>query len=157
MLTQLKIAGILGAIAAVAIWYEVQLHQARKDGKAECVAAQTAAALVATEAARTRESQWQQDAKTIDEVRAHERIQADTALSAALAGLRNRPSSRLPETATCTADGAGATGRQLSEPDGAFLTRFTAAAEVVSADLRVCQGYLNVIEPGPAGGGLRQR
>ena len=52
---------------------------------------------------------------------AHERIQADSALSAALAGLRNRPSSRLPETATCTADGAGATGRPQQR--GALLGR----------------------------------
>ena len=144
MLTQLKIAGILGAIAAVAIWYEVQLHQARKEGKAECVAAQTAAALVASEKARARESQWQADAKTIDEVRAHERIQADTALSAALAGLRNRPSrSDIPAPSACPA--VVGTGAFLYREDAEFLSREAQRADTIASDLRACGEWVKAV------------
>lgn len=104
-----------------------------------------AARLQATEAAREQEAKWQTNVEALTDVHQTEieRIAADR--DRAVRELRNRPAARMPATATCAADGAGATGAQLSESDAGFLIGEAAAADQLAADLRACQSWINVV------------
>ena len=99
----------------------------------------------AVEHAREQEEKWQTDVEALSEVKDDEirRIAADR--DAALRSLRNRPAERMPEASSCSSDGKGATGAQLSEPDAAVLTRLAAYADATAADLRACQAWVETV------------
>lgn len=63
---------------------------------------------------------------------------------AALASLRNRPETRLPEPSRAAC--AGSTGRELSKPDAGFLVRLASEADELRASLRACQSYIAVVK-----------
>lgn len=112
--------------------------------RADDQAAQVAL-LKANDDARQQEANWRIDVEALSDVHQTEvqRIAADR--DRALRELRNRPAARMPATATCAADGAGATGAQLSESDAGFLIGEAAAADQLAADLRACQSWINVV------------
>ena len=63
-------------------------------------------------------------------------------LESQLRELRSRPD-RLPAAAASTCEGA--TGRQLSREDSAFLVRLAAEADRVAAALVECQGWISEV------------
>jgi len=107
-----------------------------------------AARLKATEAAREKEANWQIDVEALNDVHQTElqRIAADR--DRAVRELRNRPAARMPATATCSADGAGATGAQLSGPDAEAFAGLAADADRTAADLRACQAWIATVTEG---------
>jgi hypothetical protein len=130
----LSAAGILGGY----LWIK---HQ----GKAECEQAQQAAVLKATEAAREREAQWQQDAKVIDEVRADENRKADAALAAANQRLRDehRAIARLPAAASESC--AGASPASLSTADATVALGIAAACDKLRADYAAARAWIEAV------------
>lgn len=144
MLFMPSITTLIGSVALSAAVFGVGgflKGTSYEKGKAEVALAK------AVDKAREREEAWRSDAATIEGVHDEElrRIAAQHVRD--LAGLR-RAANRLPETATCAADGSGATGRQLSQPDAQFLVGLAAAADATAADLRSCQSWVkSVTEP----------
>lgn len=90
------------------------------------------------EQARAARVQETQDAKEAELRRISARL-AD-----ALERLRNRPG-RLPRDPAHPGQCDGATGKELSRDDAAFLARFAAERDEIAAQLEACQGYLRVI------------
>lgn len=130
----LRAAGIAGALAG-AFFYGVHTANERHEVQR----------LQAVEAAREREAQWQTDVQALTEVKDDEIRKIAAARDAAVRELRNRPEQRMPPTATCSSDGAGATGAQLSGPDAAAFARLAADADETAADLRACQAWVKAV------------
>lgn len=127
----------LVALCLMASSYGVgRWHQHKSDANAAA-----AAELQATQAARAKEAAWSAETSRIRDAKDLELASVGAQLDDALKRLRNRPINRLPATATCSQDGAGSTGAQLSEFDAAFLTRESARADRTAADLRACQAW----------------
>lgn len=125
----------------------------------------------ATVAARTKEEKWQKQTKENEDAHQTEIERINAAHDAAIAGMRDRPTTRLPPTAKCadnatraprvelptpnagipkgepaaTVQVAGATGAQLSAPDAAFLTWVATTADRLASDLRSCQGWVKIV------------
>lgn len=99
------------------------------------------AAAIAAELAR----QAATEAKKLKENRDAEDRRIRARLDVALLELRNRPAERLPSTATCSSNGAGATGAQLSELDASFLAGLAADADRTASALRECQGWIREV------------
>jgi hypothetical protein len=141
-------------------------HQHQYDQKA-----QMAAVIDATVKAREQEAKWQEQTKGLENAHQTEIERINAAHDAAIAGLRDRPTTRLPPAAKCadnatraprvelpaanagvsqgepatTIQVAGATGAQLSAPDAAFLTWLATTADRLASDLRSCQGWVKIV------------
>ena len=95
--------------------------------------------------AHERERELSRETFRLRETRDAEVDRINTRLVDALQRLRNRPERRLPATATCSDDGAGATGAQLSAPDADAFVRLASDADRTAADLRECQGWISEV------------
>lgn len=127
----------LVALCLMASSYGVgRWHQYRSSANAIA-----AVELKATQEARAKEAAWSAQTSRIRDAKDLEINAVGVQLDDALKRLRNRPVNRLPATSTCTSDGAGSTGAQLSELDAAFLARESARADRTAADLRACQAW----------------
>lgn len=92
--------------------------------------------LQASEKARQTEQNLRDDLEVLDDVRQTELRRIAAQRDAAVQRLRDRPE-RLPEAAQAAC--AGATGAELSSPDGQFLAGEAARADELRAALGECQ------------------
>jgi hypothetical protein len=122
------LAAVLALLAAYA---GGRWHQYKADQKDIA-----ASALTQSETARLRERSMQVTQQRIQDEQAARLRSIDARLAAALQRLRDRPG-RLPEPARAAC--AGATGAELSGPDGSFLAGEAARADVLRAALDACQ------------------
>ena len=136
---------LLGMVLMLSSYAGGRWQQWRSDEHAQLVEQAKAVAAV-----RKREDQWLSDAQSVQEVHDDEIRAVAAERDAALQRLSHRPVGRLAAAATCTADGSGATGAQLSGPDAAAFARLAADADTVAADLRACQAWIGVVK-GKAG------
>lgn len=132
----LRIAAGLALLAA--IW----LHgcSVGKDGeqqKAQALALQQTAAILA------KEREWSREIKVSTDAKDTELRRVATERDAAVAGLRNRPPNRLPAAASPAC--AGGTGLQLSRPDAVAFAGFAADAEGVVAELSACKAWIEAV------------
>jgi hypothetical protein len=97
---------------------------------------QVAAVLKETVKARETEQNLHDDYGVLNDLKDQEIRRIAAARDAAVAGLRNRPE-RLPDTAKAACNGA--TGAELSRPDGEFLTRLAADADELRSEYAACQ------------------
>lgn len=90
--------------------------------------------------AKERESQWQQDANTADEVHDEEIKRIHSEHLRDLERLRNRAAKRLPETpASC----AGASPAALSAPDSAVVVGWGAEFDSLRAEYIKCTSIVD--------------
>ena len=95
--------------------------------------------------AHQREIALSKETFRLRETRDAEVDRINTRLVDALQRLRQRPERRLPATATCSDNGAGATGAQLSQQDADAFVRLARDADRTAADLRECQGWIEQV------------
>jgi hypothetical protein len=102
-----------------------------------------AAQLVIEQKARATEQMWQGVVNETDKNWKARAAGIQRTLDTALDSLRSRPG-RLPDTART--DCAGATGRELSEPDAAVLVRLAARADRHRSALQACYEYADKLK-----------
>lgn len=127
------VAGIALAISGFGTGWEVREWKYGSDLAAK------------TMAARAQEQATARTTFRLQEVRDADSIRVNDLLADALQRLRNRPD-RMPSAATPAC--AGATGAQLSEPDGRFLSREAARADQLRVDLETCRGWIEAVTKG---------
>ena len=115
-------------------------------------AAQAVAVAQANADARERELLAQQAVNKSKEIRDAEFETINSRLVAAISELRKR-AVRLPEAARAACQGA--TGAELSNPDGQFLAGLAARADKLRAALAECQAYADTVSPSPEPGGFK--
>lgn len=110
---------------------------------------QQAAAIAASKAAASAvESTWKE--RVYEQHRANE-IEVgnvSAALDAATARLRDRPARRADVPGVAASACQGATGAELSGPDGLFLSGEAARANRLRADLAECQEWVETVTSG---------
>jgi hypothetical protein len=111
-------------------------------GRADMDASYRAEQLDRIEAARETERLANRAAAALQEKRDAETRRINDRLADALERLRNRPA-RLPEPARPSC--RGATGAELSGPDGGFLEREAARADELRAALAQCQAWVKQV------------
>jgi hypothetical protein len=147
ILTEAKLIASALALAALIGFYAWFVHSQRQIGAQACKAEVAAVTLKATQEARDKEANWQTDIQAQQEVHDEELRRIASVRDAALRGLRNRAGQRLPATSSCSADGTGATGAQLSGPDAEAFAGLAADADRTAADLRTCQAWIKAVKP----------
>lgn len=130
---------ILGGLAALAVSFACGMatngYIRDAEGNAELLKAQQAAVKV--------KEAWNQDIARQKQEQANETRRLIADRDAALERMRKR-SSRLPEPARQACEGA--TGAQLSEPDGSFLVRESARADELREALRQCYAWIDTVK-----------
>lgn len=111
-------------------------------GRTDMAAAYQAEQLERVEAARESERLANRAAAALKEKRDAEVRRINARLADALERLRNRPE-RMPEPARPAC--RGATGAELSGPDGGFLEREAARADELRAALAQCQAWVKQV------------
>lgn len=104
-----------------------------------------AAILAQQKAVEKREQEWQVIVAEVNDVREQERNRLIAERDRLTDQLRKRPIQRLAPAASCTGDGSGATGSQLSQSDSEFLVRLAESADRTAADLRACQQWVEQV------------
>jgi hypothetical protein len=127
--------GAFVAALALGAW---RIHHNIDQGGYDRAMRETAAAVAAQVAiGKQKSADLLSDALILERVKNAEIKAIDGRLNIALGELRNRPERRtdVPETAGAC---AGATGAELSRPDGEFLERLAADADRQRAALKQC-------------------
>ena len=122
-------------------------QQSARDDEAQLVAVAQANA-----DARERELLAQKAVNKSKEIRDAEFETINARLVRALGELRKR-AVRLPEAARAACQGA--TGAELSNPDGQFLAGEAARADKLRAALAECQAYADTVSPPPEPSGFK--
>lgn len=129
---------ILGVAAALAVSHGYVYVRGRADGAAGIQAKWDAQLAATATDALNKTVEIQEAVRKYGEARDKELSAVTTRLSRRVAELRNRAERRVPDPAAPSC--AGATGAELSRPDGEFLERDIAArANRFRADLAICQ------------------
>lgn len=138
MLPSLEAKLIGGAVLVLALLAGLLYlqHHERQLGAAQCQAERSQQLAEDTAKARETEREQQRIRQEIDDAKDATLRRVAGERDDALRRLRDRPN-RLPDAsrASCT----GSTGRELSEPDAAFLTGLAARADEIRAELDACQ------------------
>lgn len=134
---QALIAALLLSLAMHGVqWY---WHDALQDEIKAERAAKVTVALAYSENARLVEAGWAKKVQGARDAKDSELRGVRARLDDALAGLRDRPDRRVPDPTPGAATAcAGATGAELSGRDAAFLSRLSARADGLRAELAEC-------------------